>query len=274
MKPQKTLSLVAAIATLGFATCGVAQAASTLLIDDFNFTGATTIADDQAANGVAVTASRNTGGGYIGSPAARTTSNGLWASLFTGDQITTEDCSACQQGHFTNSANSRGQGYWLWNNFGSMDLSGYETVDLQFATDVAGGDMIVSFSKAGSLVDYVHVKDLGSTGLVLTDLSLDISGLTGLGDIDDIRIDLFSVGTGSLLGVPFDDQAAGFVDVSGYFGTLLDGNPGNGELDLGAGATGLDLNLDNPGLRVPEPTTVAMMGLGLVGLWRRGRRRA
>jgi hypothetical protein len=242
---MKLKSLGLAIGMAGALVAGSqAQAASILVIDDFNV-APSAIAVDATANGVGVSVPAG-GGGLVGIPGwAR---GSAFTTLTAGDRVETVFCAVCGQAHFNNNANSNGHGAWDWAG-PAFNAAGYNTFAIDYSTDVPGGDLVVTFTNGGAVVGQIWWMDLPDTNGALGILAVPIA----IGVITDFHIDGFSVGGAYN---PQGDAA--------YTGPVVARN-------LGAAATSLDLVLDNPRF-IPEPATLALLGLGLVALGARFRR--
>ena len=231
------------LAGLVFALGASMAQAMVLIVDDWNVTTGDSISDS-TADGSTVFAPRiSTGGTSL----PRET---FMANLTAGDGVSTEDCALCQMGHFANDASSEGHGYWGWRP-SDLDLTGYSSIMLDISTDVAGADIILSFSDTGvAPIAEVWWKDLPST----TSLTLTALLPSGLTDVNFIYLDVLSVGG------TYDDASA-----SNWLGTR----------DYGAAAVGLDLDVDNLKLvAVPAPAPLALLSLGLAGIGYQRRKQA
>lgn len=250
----------ASVVALGLGMAGQAQAHLVpFIIDDFNFTTGSSV-EDTTADGSGVSGPPGTGGIVMGAPDGpanpwqRTDlfANKTFPPAPSTSAVGTEDCAFCQQGHFTNEANTTGHGAWDWVG-PSLNLSGYNTFMLDIQTDVPNADIVVTFTENGVSVGEIWWKDLPDTNLATLTLSGSLAGMNLL-DVTDIHLDAFSVGD------VYDPQL-----VAGYNGPVTSRN-------FGLAATALDLNVDNA-KAVPEPGTIALLGLGLAGLgWSQRRR--
>lgn len=230
----------------GLMLAGQAQA---LLLDDMRFTdGLVEAADTTPDSNPVITTPRGTGGSGVW-VASR---GSLYANLFAGDAIRTQDCSSCQVSHTDNAPSSAGHQYWSW--VPGTVVTPEEGVAFDYETDIVGADFFLTLTLDGNVMAQMQWSDVGATGLTANPPPLlNDETLTLLYNmpINDARIDVFSAG-------------GTFTDPTGF---INNGNP----VDLGIAAIGLDVNIDN--LRtVPLPGTLAMLALGLVGLgWQRRR---
>lgn len=234
-------------AAAGLLLAGQAQA--DFIIDDFNLDAAMTPATDATvdASGTTQLAQNGTGSIFMN----QLNGGGVWdrnyyAFLSSGDEAETVACGNCDQGHFTLASNSLGHGGFYYNGGSTVDLSGYDTLHWDYDADVDGGDVYAAFysgaNGSGGLIEALHLgSDL--TGGVVHNLSASLSG-----DYSSVGFAAVYISANSGL----DTQGFGF--------------------DLGASAARLDANIDNGRMSVPEPGTLALLGLGLAGFsWQRRR---
>jgi hypothetical protein len=211
------------------------------IIDDFNFTTGSVI-DDVTANNSGVVGLRGIGGTL----AAGWSRDAIYANLVGGDRVEQADCSSCQMGHFNNDANSVGNGYESWK-LGGLQNFGNTTWALDYGLDVGGFDVIMYFynSQTNTITGELWWRDIAAVGLPGTPGTL--SGTLGAGILADyLFIEEFSVG--------------------GLYNPSLAANYGGhlGARDFGVASVAGDFNKDN--LRIPEPATLALLGLGLASL--------
>jgi hypothetical protein len=236
--------LVALAVAGGFAGTGVAQAATDLVIDDWDImTGGGSIAVSSGVAGPNPRAAA-TGGNSLtrGERYVRelTTPNG------TSGVITLFDPTSDKQGGFSSDLATAGWGYWSWT--GGGDLSGYTGIAFDYVADQPNADVILAFFEGTALKVSKQLSDLPGTAGVsqLFSSSVDFSAATA---INEIRLYVLSAG-GS---------------------RAVDGLDGLGTVNLGDPVSGLDFRIDNlkltgPNGNTPEPTTLALFGLGLAGL--------
>ena len=251
------------------AALGVAGSAQAVMIDDMAYTGA-------PVNGQAVDTTADGNGVYnnptIGAASRGTGGSGAWvvggsrtgqlyANLISGDRTSTDDCPTCTVSHTTDQSSSTSHNFLLWQGT-DINLSAGESVAFDVETDIAGGDFFITLSNNGGAVAQHQWTDVVQTGL--TDLptlgrpllhATTLSFMPGAVTFDELRLDIISAG-----GSTYTDPT----------GLIVAGT------NFGGSAIGLDTNIAN--LRtteVPEPTTLAMLGLGLAGLgWQRRRKSA
>jgi len=225
---MKFNKLASSIALASGLLFGQAQAA--LIIDDWNVNQGILAQDTSGISSTVGRLGGANGGTFWGSR------GNAYAMLVGGDRVETIDCANCQQGHGTNAANTTGHGFWEWNGI-ATDMSG--DVSLFYEADLSGGDVIATF--VGDVTQEVWWSDLASGVQTLT-------GLVSVDNVTAIYLDWFSVG-----GV-YDPSTS-----SNYTGVVS-------SRDFGVDALSLDLNVDNFQIQVPEPATLALLGLGLAGL--------
>lgn len=251
------------------AALGVAGSAQAVMIDDMAYTGAPVNgqAVDTTADGNGVynnptigAASRGTGGSGAWVDGSGNRIGQLFANLISGDQTTTEDCPNCRVSHSTDKSTSTSHNFLLWQaqSGHEINLGAGESVAFDVETDVGGGDFFITLLNNGGTVAQHQWQDVVATGLSLNPPSLlhaiTLSFMAGAVTFDELRLDIISAG-GSTYTDPTGLIAAG--------------------TDFGNVAVGLDTNIQNLRSSVPEPTTLAMLGLGLAGLgWQRRRKSA
>ena len=221
-----------------------AQAGS-IIIDDWNLTESGSSGKDTTVDNVGVFGARGVGGTHWG---AR---DQIYSNLTAGDGVETIDCANCDQGHGVNDANSEGHGLWSWLN-GRTEFFG--PVLLDYAAEVDDFDIVASWVLGGKLVAQIHWMDLAATDpfpLPLVTLQGELRKIFA----DEIYLEWFSVG-------------GAFAQPDGYRGYVAPG------ANLGLAATAGDLNVDNFIVQTPEPGSLALLGLGLVGLGFARRRKA
>jgi hypothetical protein len=169
-----------------------------------------------------------------------------FANLSDGDGTRTQDGS---QGYGVNDANSTGHGYWSWTV--SQWIVG--PVLLSYAADLAGFDIIATFTLDGQLTRQIHWSDLSAAGLPGPVLQLRVGSRPKYAQFNEVYLEWFSVG-------------GAFAPPGNYDGYVAAGT------DLGLTAAGGGLYVDDFGSNVPEPGSLMLFGLGLAGLGL-GRRR-
>jgi hypothetical protein len=233
-------ALLATLAVLGgIAGTSVAQAATDLVIDDWNITGGNVI--------------NATGTGGSTGPTLRETSGGtsltrgyLYTTItsITTNAIRLGDSSATHFGIFNNDIDVNGWGYWSWT--GGGNLSAYTGIAFDYVADQTGADLILAFFEGTTLIASIHQSDLVGTGGSVVPASIPGVNLSAATAINEIRLYVYSVG-----------------------GSLTD--PTLGTAELNSSTLGLDFSIRNLRLtatngNIPEPATLALFALGLAGI--------
>jgi len=224
------------------------QANASFIIDDFNTAPPTQVVSD-GAPGDSMAGIQGTGNSLLTNiTAGNIVLNALggaagWtrtiiAELDFGDNVSTEVCSFCQTGHLVSGAGGGiGNSSFVYQG-PSLDFGKASAVTFDYAADNDGA--VVQFTFSDGINPNVTVA---SAALANTSGSSAPANLTGV-----------SIALPSFGGLPgFSDIVAVRVDI--------------------LGVADLDFSIDNITV-VPEPSSIALMGLGLVGLgWRARRRR-
>jgi len=250
------LGLVAGLAMAGQA------AALVFVIDDFNAPDPIAVSDNTADDVAGIQGSGN----QVGAPPAGQNAVWQWADSIggpldiaenaqgnagnrdiyaeldfaDGHVVETQVCHLCNAGHFSSDAPATGNGSWIYTG-GPEDVSAMNTLVFHYAADLDGYSMDITF-------DWDNQTQSQTVNYLLYDTG-------GPNITDPAQRALFSA--------PLSDwDQADFADLTSARFDVL-------------GVQDLDFSIDSIHLAaVPEPTTLALMGLGLAGLGWRGRRKA
>jgi hypothetical protein len=198
MKLSKVILGISLASGMGLATQVQAFSIGTLEVDRWDNLNGTLSALDSG--------SINSGNGVIenrlvnppGNPASEVNSlfvrEELYARRIAGDRVESEDCSGCQEGHFTSSANATGIGYFSWTTPQPLNLNGL-LVNLDYGSDTGGVDVIVSaFNNGGQLRGQVWFKDVMAGGLPGTPSKLMGAFGNGVAGVTRIVLETVTVG--------------------------------------------------------------------------------
>jgi hypothetical protein len=251
----KNFKALALAAVLPSAMMLSAPAEAVFTIDDFDVDTSVSVEDTTTGIG-GVGGTPNSGSPNIegivmnktGGAAGWTRS--LYAELLKGDSVETVDCAACKAGHIVNASGvnpdgtnrlSSGLHYFDWEG-PSTDLSGYSVAEFLWSSDAAG---------QGTQAWWEFIDNTGTATATTAKISLNA----------DTILTKYSTAL-TAFGADADKGYEDITKIKLWFDTST---------SIGGG--GVDGNVRNAQL-VPEPETIALLGIGLVSFALRRRRSA
>jgi hypothetical protein len=166
--------------------------------------------------------------------------------LNAGEMVQTKPCVSCEAGHVSNSSVAVGDGDFWYQPVGGFGAATANVGDgefsMDYSADLSGGDVLVTFYDLATFRT-LHWGDLPA-GMSM--LSAHLPAGLNYGQVAWVIVDVFAQ--------------------SGM-------DPRFGLYDLGREIPNLDVTIDDVKVTTPEPATLALMGVALLGLGARSRRR-